>query len=89
MTADTATIRSTLEDLTGLPVPIHGWDIREGVDSTDDPAVWVWAVIEEDDFNREVSLEITDTVRAALRSATPHLWPYVLIRGLHEESPIT
>ena len=89
MTADTATIRSTLESLTGLPVPIHGWDIREGLDSTDDPAVWVWAVIEEDDFNREVSLEITDTVHAAVRSAVPHLWPYVSIRGLHEPSPVS
>ena len=52
---------------------IHGWDIREGVDSTDDPGVWVWAVIDEQDFKREVSLEIIDTVRAALLSAAPHL----------------
>ena len=89
MTADAATIRSTLEDLTGLPVPIHGWDIREGLDSTDDPAIWVWAVIEEDDFSRDVSLEITDKVRAALRKAAPDHWPYVSIRGVHEESPTT
>ena len=69
MTDDTATIRSTLENLTGLPVPVHGWDIREGLDSTDDPAVWIWAVIDEDDFDGETSLQVTDAVQAAVRLA--------------------
>ncbi len=89
MTDDTATIRSTLEDLTGLPVPVHGWDIREGLDSTDDPAVWIWAVIDEDDFDGETSLQVTDAVQAAVRLAVPHLWPYVSVRGRHEQSPVS
>ena len=84
MTTSTATIRSALERLAGLPARVHGWDIREGLDSTDDPAVWVWAIIDEKDFNPKTSLQITDATLAAVRTAAPDLWPYVAIRGLHE-----
>ena len=87
MSAATVAIRSALEGLSGLPVPVRVWHIIEGRDSTDDPAVWVWAVIDEADFNRETSLQITDAAAAAVRVAAPGLSPYVLMRGLHEDPP--
>ncbi len=83
----TATIRSALDDLAAsLPTRIYAWDITQGIDSTDDHAVWIRAVIDEEDFNRETSLSITDAARDAVRSAAPDLWPYVTIRGLHEDA---
>lgn len=34
-----------LEQLTDLPAPLGAWLVEEGVDATDDPAVWVCALI--------------------------------------------
>lgn len=48
MVADTASIRAELEELHDLPTPVREWRVEEGLDATDDPAVWVWAMIEDD-----------------------------------------
>jgi len=39
MVADTASIRTQLEELHDLPTPVRSWLVEEGVDATDDPAV--------------------------------------------------
>ena len=85
MSEATAAIRSALEALSGLPAPIHTWQISEGLDSTDDPAVWICAVIDEDTFNAETYHALTAKARAASRNAAPDLWPYISVQSLSEQ----
>ena len=85
MSEATAAIRSALEDLSGLPAPIHAWQITEGLDWTDDPAVWICAVIDEDTFNAETYRAVTAKARAAARDAAPDLWPYISVQSLSEQ----
>ena len=44
----TADIESRLKELHGLPTPVRSWIVEMGSDSTDDPAVWVWIVLERE-----------------------------------------
>lgn len=83
MVADTASIRTQLEELQDLPTPVRSWLVEEGVDVTDDPAVWVWALIERDDADPEILDRLKVVAREVVRQATG-LWAYVLIRGADE-----
>ncbi len=89
MSDNTAAIHTALEELTGLPTPVHAWRVKEGLDATDDPAVWVWAIIDEADYDAEALHQVKDMARAVVRSTVPGLWPYVLVRGLGEPDPTT
>jgi len=71
-----------------LPTPVHSWRVKEGLDATDDPAVWIWAIISKEDFDRDRLHELKAMARAVVRETTPDLWPYVLIRGTDEPEPI-
>ncbi|MCY4213444.1 MAG: hypothetical protein OXF68_07455 [Gammaproteobacteria bacterium] len=82
-------IRNALESLSGLPAPIYAWEITEGLDSTDDPAVWICAVIAEETFNPETYRALADEARAASRDVAPDLWPYVSIRSVGEMDTAT
>lgn len=81
--ADTASIRTQVEELQDLPTPVRSWLVEEGVDATDDPAVWVWALIEENDADPETLRRLKVIARELVHHATG-LWAYVLIRGADE-----
>lgn len=81
--ADTASIRTQLEELQDLPTPVRSWLVEEGVDATDDPAVWVWALIEQNDADAETLGRLKVIARELVHHATG-LWAYVLIRGADE-----
>ena len=83
MIADTARIRSRLEGLQYLPTPVRSWVVEEGVDWMDNPAVWVWALLDRDDVDMDSQSRLQSIVRKAVRDATG-LWTYVLIRGADE-----
>ena len=83
MVADTASIRTQLEELHNLPTPVRSWLAEGGVDATDDPAVWVWALIEQDDADPETLDRLKVIAREIVHHATG-LWAYVLIRGADE-----
>ena len=84
MIADTARIRSELENLSNLPTPVRSWLVEEGLDATDDPAVWVWAVVERDDVDMDSLGLLKEMAREVVRQATGGLWAYVLVRGANE-----
>ena len=76
-------IRAELEKLTDLPVPVRAWLVEEGLDATDDPAVWVWALIEPDDLDADRVASLTSMVGDFVRNASGG-WAYVLVRGVDE-----
>lgn len=83
MVADTASIRAQLEGLPDLPTAVRSWLVEEGLDSTDDPAVWVWALVEQGDTDVDTLRRLKAMVRKVVRDTTG-LWAYVLIRGADE-----
>lgn len=83
MPANVADIRAKLEQLTDLPVPVRAWLVEEGLDATDDPAVWVWALIESDDLDPDRMTRLKSMARDVVRN-TSGLWAYVLVRGVDE-----
>ncbi len=43
------TIETALRQLRELPAPVSDWHVETGFDSTDDPAVWVWVTLKDDE----------------------------------------
>lgn len=83
MLANTADIRAELEQLTDLPAPVRGWLVKEGLDASEEPAVWIWALIEPDDLDADRMTHLKTMVRDVVRNAFG-LWAYVLVRGVDE-----
>ena len=83
MAVDTASIRAKLEGLHNLPTPVRAWHVQEGLDATDDPAVWIWALIEQSDADADALRRLKWMAREVARDATG-LWAYVLVRGADE-----
>ena len=80
-----ATIESALKKLPDLPTPVSSWVIEVGPDATDDPAVWVWALLEREDVDFGTRSRLRDMVREAVRSETEGThWAYVRFRGASE-----
>ena len=65
----TADIESRLKELHGLPTPVRLWIVEMGPDSTDEPAVWVWIVLEReyDEVDPKERADLRELVRAAVR----------------------
>lgn len=85
MMADTTRIRSALEGLEDLPTPVQSWVVEDGLDATDDPAVWIWAVVETNAFDPDSMSQLKSMARDVVWKVTDgRLWPYVLIRGADE-----
>ena len=78
-------IESALGTLRNLPTPVSGWEVETGSDWTDDPAVWVWAYLENEDVDFETRSQLRDTVRDLVRCKTESaIWVYVRFRGASE-----
>ncbi len=87
MAIDTASIQAKLEGLNNLPTPVRAWRVEQGLDATDDPAVWIWAMIDQSEADadtlRQLKAMARDVVRDVVRDGTD-LWAYVLVRGADE-----
>ena len=81
-------IRAELDQLTDLPAPVRGWLVKEGLDATNDPAVWIWALIEPSELDPDRMTCLKTMVREVVRN-TFGLWAYVLIRGVDETEVTT
>lgn len=55
-------IRTALDHVPDLPTPVSDWIVETGADSTDDPAVWVWAVLPDDKTDIRTRIAIRDIV---------------------------
>ena len=85
MEVTATTIESALKKLPGLPTPVNSWVVEVGPDSTDDPAVWVWAMLEYEDVDFGARSQLRNMVREAVRNETDGThWAYVRFRGVSE-----
>jgi len=81
MSATTETIESALGELSGLPTPVSSWCVETGIDAADDPAVWVWAMLDEEDVDLDTRERLRDIVRDAVHGVTgDDRWVYVRFR---------
>lgn len=78
-------IRAALDTLQDLPTPVSDWLVETGTDSTDDPAVWVWAILPDDKTDIETRIAVRDRVFDFIRerSDTP-VYVYVRFRTVAE-----
>ena len=84
MVANSLAIRSKLEEIPELPTPVHSWIVEDGIDAGDEPAVWVWAIIEHPDVESDELSDLKELVRRVVREETDGRWAYVRVRGLDE-----
>ena len=85
MEATATIIESALAEMRNLPTPVSSWQVETGLDSTDEPAVWVWVMLEEEDVDFDTRSRVRDIVRARVRCETNDgSWVYVRFRGASE-----
>ncbi len=83
-----AEIESALDELGNLPTPVSGWLVETGLDSADEPAVWVWALLADDEVDFDTRSGLRDMIRKKVRGKTgPSVWAYVRFRGASETVP--
>ena len=78
-------IKSDLDKLSALPARVSGWEVETGIDAADEPAVWVWALLEDEEVDLATRSRLRDMVRDYLRQkAGAAKWVYVRFRGASE-----
>ena len=79
------TIEAALRQLPELPTPVSSWHVETGSDSTDDPAVWVWAMLKDDDVEFAKRSRLRSIVRDLVQEkAGSSMLVYVRFRGASE-----
>ena len=76
-------IRTALGTLRNLPTPVSGWEVETGPDWTDDPAVWVWVYLRDEEVDFETRARLREMVRDRIGRETSD-WVYVRFRGASE-----
>ena len=72
-------------ELRNPPTPVSGWEVETGVDWADDPAVWVWVYLTEEEVDFETRDLLRGTVRDLVRRETESsMLVYVRFRGASE-----
>lgn len=84
-------IRRILMSLT-FPREVLTWDIEFGTDSTGDPALWLWIILEDRAADgvefAALTAGVREQIRRALRDAQIERWPYIRFRTASEEQEI-
>ena len=85
MGATAEAIESALAELRGLPAQVSSWQVETGPDATDDPAVWVWIMLEDEEVDFQTRSRLREMVRAQVRCETNDgSWVYVRFRDASE-----
>ena len=80
-----AEIKAALQEIQDLPTPISDWDVEIGEDSTNDPAVWVYVILEREDVNFATTTQIRDRVTNTVETLTKQQrWVYIRFRTASE-----
>ena len=80
-----ATLEAALRQLRDLPTPVSSWHVETGLDSTEDPAVWVWAMLEDDEVEFAKRSRLRSIIRDLVEEKTDSsMLVYVRFRGASE-----
>ena len=85
MKATEAAVESALRRLSALPAPVDSWLVETGHDWTDDPAVRVWAILENDDVDIDKRDRLREIVRKTVGEIDDESLVYVRFRAASEE----
>ncbi len=79
------TIEAALRQLPELPTPVSSWHVETGPDSTEDPAVWVWAMLKDDDVEFAKRSRLRSIIRDLVHDTVgSSMLVYVRFRGASE-----
>ena len=79
------TLEAALRQLPELPATVSSWHVETGSDSTDDPAVWVWATLKDDDVEFAKRSQLRSIIRKFVEKKTgPSMLVYVRFRAASE-----
>ena len=85
MDINASTIEAALRQIPELPTPVSSWHVETGHDSTDDPAVWVWAMLKEDDVEFAKRKRLRSIIRDLVEERmNPSTLVYIRFRGASE-----
>lgn len=85
MEPSATTIESDLKELQELPTPVASWQVETGPDATEEPSVWVWVMLQDEDVDIRTRALLRDMVRDTVRRrAHDAAWVYVRFRGASE-----
>jgi len=75
-----------------FPPEVVDWRIELGIDWTEEPAVYIWLLIDDDVWSREWSRKnagrVASIASEAIHAAEVGRWPYVRIRPMFEQREI-
>ncbi len=78
-------LEDALRELQELPAPVSSWHVETGLDSTDDPAVWVWAMLQDDEVEFAKRSQLRSIIREAIDEKTDSsMIVYIRFRGASE-----
>ena len=78
-------IETALQRLPDLPTPVGSWLVETGPDSTDDTAVWVWAMLTDDEVEFAKRSRLRSMIRNLVQEKTDSsMLVYVRFRGASE-----
>lgn len=83
--SDVSDIRAALERME-VPEGVVNWQVETGLDSTDEPGVWVYVVVRDGDFTEVVSnwAKLGSEIRTAVAKVRPEVNTYVRFRAESE-----
>ncbi|MCY4005831.1 MAG: hypothetical protein OXE84_03245 [Rhodobacteraceae bacterium] len=78
-------LEDELRKLQDLPTPVSSWHVKTGADSTNDPAVWVWAMLKDDDVEFAKRSRLRSIIRDLVEKKTnSSRLVYIRFRGASE-----
>lgn len=78
-------IEAALRELPEPPTPVSSWHVETGPDSTEDPAVWVWTMLKNDDVEFAKRSRLRSIIRDLVHDKVdPSMLVYIRFRGASE-----
>ena len=65
-----STLEAALRQLPELPTPVSSWHVKTDPDSTDGPAVWVWAMLKDEDVEFAKRSRLRSIIRDLVQKKT-------------------
>jgi len=87
---ETQQIRKALRSISFPKNVVLTWTFEVGADSTGDPAIWIWVIVDDqaakhEEFFTKTAREVEGEIRAALSAAGVARWPYIHFRTGSEQ----